>query len=203
SMVMGMSMAALSGCGANEPQSAEKIQMQPAKAGVKANVTEFTAPIRSGFNLEQMSVLLDGTVRSMASLSEIQGQLSIIVDDEGLKTGMARAYRTTEEFDAYVEKQDKDCTTSGVSAMDTTSQCVFYDSLNCGGSWTRRIVSNCGERWMGVANFMTVRSFALGCGFTYVCPSTDCSSGCAAAMGPAGTCYNMSGGAVQCVGCMN
>ncbi|MFY0578767.1 hypothetical protein ACN28S_34780 [Cystobacter fuscus] len=140
-VVMGLGPAILSGCEANEPRPTDKLQVKPSTAGVK--VTESLASNHPDFKLAQMSVLLDGTLRSMDSLSEIQGQLSIIVDEESLKTGVARAYRTTEEFDAYVEKQDKQCASADVSAMDTTSQCVFYDTFGCSG-WTRRLAINCG-----------------------------------------------------------
>ena len=200
SVAMGLSLAVLAGCQGNEPQADARIQMQPATADVKGTMTEITEPSSPGFNMEQMSVLLDGTIHSMASLSGIQDQLSIIVDD---KTGMARAYRTTEEFDSYVKEQAKDCTSSGVSAMDTTSACVFYDSLSCGAAWTRRIVAGCGTAVGGVTSIMTVRSMALGCGLTFVCPTTDCSGNCMAAWGPAGSCYNITSGTVGCVGCMN
>lgn len=195
-----MGMAALSGCGSNEPRSAETLQVQPVRADVKVN--ESLASNSPDFKLARMSVLLDGTVRPMASLSEVQGQLSVIVDDESLKTGVARAYRTQEEFDAYVEKQDKHCASSGVTAMDTTSQCVFYDNYGCGG-WTRRLAINCGNAVGDLTGLLTVRSFGLGCGTTFVCPSTDCSGTCLFASGPAGACVDITSGTVQCAGCAN
>jgi hypothetical protein len=201
SVVMGLGMAVLSGCEANE-QSAERLQVQPVTANVK--VTESLASNNPNFKLAQMSVLLDGTVRSMESLSELQGQLSIIVDDESLATGVARAYRTSEEFDAYVEKQDKRCASSSVTAMDTTSQCVFYDNYSCeGGGWTRRLAINCGYAAGNLTSMLTVRSFGLGCGTTFVCPSTDCSGTCLFASGSAGACVDITSGTVECAGCAN
>ncbi|HZH18488.1 MAG TPA: hypothetical protein VE057_29335 [Archangium sp.] len=193
-------MAALTGCGASEPQTAEKLQVQPAKADVK--VVESLASNRPDFKLAQMSVLLDGTIRPMESLSEYQGQLSVIVDDESLKTGVARAYRTSEEFDAYVDQQDKKCASSSVTAMDTTSQCVFYDNYGCGG-WTRRLAINCGYAAGNLSSLLTVRSFGLGCGTTFICPSTDCSGSCLFASGTAGACVDVTSGTVQCAGCAN
>ncbi|MDC0711143.1 hypothetical protein POL68_21925 [Stigmatella sp. ncwal1] len=198
SVVMGV--AVLSGCGASGPQAADKLQVQPAKAEVK--VVEAPASRMPDFKLEQMSVLLDGKVHSMGSLSEAHGPLSVIVDEESLKTGMARAYRTTEEFDAYMAKQNKDCTASDVSAMDTTSQCVFYDTLSCTG-WNLRLAINCGYAVTGVSGLLTVQSFGLGCGTTFVCPTADCSGTCIAATGPAGTCVDITSGLVQCAGCAN
>lgn len=202
SVVMGLSMAVLSGCGTSEPQSVERLQVRPVTADVK--VTESLAFNNPNFKLAQMSVLLDGTVRPMESLSEIQGQLSVIVDEESLKTGVARAYRTTQEFDAYVEKQDKSCASSSVTAMDTTSQCVFYDNYGCeGGGWTRRLAINCGYAAGNLSSLLPVYSFGLGCGTTFVCPSTDCSGSCMFASGPAGTCVDITSGTVQCAGCAN
>lgn len=196
-----VSVAALSGCGANEPQSAEKLQVQTVKADVK--VTESVASNNPNFKLAEMSVLLDGSLRTMDSLSEVQGQLSVIVDDESLKTGVARAYRTNAEFDAYMEKQDKHCANSSdVSAMDTTSQCVFYDAFSCAG-WTRRLAINCGFAGGNLSSLLTIRSFGLGCGTTFVCPSTDCSGTCLFASGPAGACVDITSGTVQCAGCAN
>jgi hypothetical protein len=197
---MGLCMAALSGCGANEPRSEERLQAQPLKADVK--VTESLASNNPQFKLAQMSVLLDGTVRPMESLSGLPGQLSIIVDEESLKTGMARAYRTAEEFDAYVAKQDQHCASSTVTAMDTTSQCVFYDNYGCGG-WTRRLSINCGYAAGNLTSLLTVRSFSLGCGTTFVCPNADCSGSCLFASGYAGACVDITGGTAQCAGCAN
>ncbi|EPX55434.1 hypothetical protein D187_009045 [Cystobacter fuscus DSM 2262] len=199
-VVMGLGLTILSGCEANEPQPTDKLQVKPSTAGVKVN--ESLASNHPDFKLAQMSVLLDGTLRSMDSLSEIQGQLSVIVDEESLKTGVARAYRTTEEFDAYVEKQDKQCASADVSAMDTTSQCVFYDTFGCSG-WTRRLAINCGYAAGNLSSLMPVASFGLGCGTTFVCPSTDCSGTCLFASGAAGTCIDITSGTVQCAGCAN
>jgi hypothetical protein len=199
SVVMGLCMAAVSGCGANEPQPVERLQARPLTADVK--VTESLSFNNPQFKLAQMSVLLDGAVRPMESLSGVQGQLSIIVDEESLKTGVARAYRTLEEFDAYVEKQDTSCPSANVTAMDTTSQCVFYDNYGCGG-WTRRLAINCGYAAGNLTSFMTVRSFSLGCGTTFVCPNADCSGSCLFVSGYAGACVDI-GGTAQCAGCAN
>jgi hypothetical protein len=198
SVVMGM--AVLSGCGANGPQATDTLQAQPSKAEVK--VVEARPAHLSDFKLEQMSVLLDGKVQTLGSLSGANGPLSVIVDEESLKTGMARAYRTTEEFDAYVSSQKKDCATSDVSAMDTTSQCVFYDTLGCAG-WSLRLAINCGYAVGNLASLMTVQSFGLGCGTTFVCPTADCSGTCLAATGPAGACVDITSGLAQCAGCVN
>ncbi len=200
SVVMGLSLALLTGCGTQEPQTTEKLQVQPLKAGTQ--VTESLAVNRPDFKLAQMSVLLDGNLRSMESLEEVQGQLSIIVDEESLKTGVARAYRTSEEFDAYVARQDKECASANVTAMDTTSQCVFYDNYGCGG-WTRRLAVNCGYAVGNLTSFMTVRSFGLGCGTTFVCPNADCSGSCLFASGYAGACVNITSGTARCAGCAN
>jgi hypothetical protein len=199
-VVMGLSLAALSGCEVNEQPPAEKLQVQSVTGDMQ--VTESLASNRPDFKLAQMSVLLDGAVRSMDSLSDVKGQLSIIVDDESLETGVARAYRTHEEFDAYVKKQDKHCASSNVSALDTTSQCVFYDTFSCGG-WTRRLAINCGYAAGNLTSLLTVRSFSLGCGTTFICPSTDCSGSCLFATGSAGACFNITSGTAQCAGCAN
>ncbi len=198
SVVMGL--AVLSGCGANGPQAADTLQAQPAKVEVK--VAEARPSHLPDFKLEQMSVLLDGKVQTMGSLSGANGPLSVIVDEESLKTGVARAYRTSEEFDAYVANQNKHCATSDVSAADTTSQCVFYDTLGCAG-WTLRLAINCGYAAGDLASLLTVQSFGLGCGTTFICPTADCSGSCLAATGPAGACVDITSGLVQCAGCAN
>lgn len=195
-----MGLAVLSGCGANGPQAADTLQVQPAKVEVK--VAEARPSHLPDFKLEQMSVLLDGKVQTMGSLSGANGPLSVIVDEESLKTGVARAYRTSEEFDAYVANQNKHCGTSDVSAADTTSQCVFYDTLGCAG-WTLRLAINCGYAAGDLASLLTVQSFGLGCGTTFICPTADCSGSCLAATGPAGTCVDITSGLVQCAGCVN
>jgi hypothetical protein len=199
SVVMGM--AVLSGCGAAAPQAEDSLQAQPSRAEVK--VAEARPSHLPDFKLEQMSVLLDGKVQTLGSLQGARGgPLSVIVDEESLRTGVARAYRTPEEFDAYVANQNTRCATSDVSAMDTTSQCVFYDTLSCTG-WSLRLAINCGYAVGGLAGLMTVQSFGLGCGTTFVCPTADCSGTCLAATGPAGACVDITSGLVQCAGCVN
>jgi hypothetical protein len=86
--------------------------------------------------------------------------------------------------------------------MDTTSQCVFYDTFNCGG-WKRRLAVNCGYAVGNLTSFLTVRSFGLGCGSTFVCPTTNCSGTCLFASGAPGACVNITSGTMQCAGCAN
>jgi hypothetical protein len=198
SLVVGLMMSALQ-AQASE-QNTNSIQIQPAKEQVAVS----KVPMSGGapFKLSDMSVLLDGAIYPMATLSQVQGQLSIIVDDESLKTGVARAYRSTEEFDAYVAAKGVQCPSSDMSTASTTAQCLFYDTFDCAG-WTRRLAINCGTAGGNLAGLLTIRSFSLGCGTTFVCPTVDCSGTCGFASGPAGACVNVTSGTVQCAGCAN
>ena len=198
SLVVGLIVSALQ-AQASEQKSGP-IQIKPAAGQVATSQVAMSggAPLK----LSDMSVLLDGTIYPMATLSQVEGQLSIIVDDESLKTGMARAYRSTAEFDAYVAAKGVQCPSSDMSAASTTAQCLFYDTFDCTG-WTRRLAVNCGTAAGNLAGLITIRSFSLGCGSTFVCPTVDCSGTCGIASGPEGSCVNVTSGTVQCAGCAN
>lgn len=157
------------------------------------------APAHHTADTSSMSILLDGVLYPLSAMKDIQGELSIIIDDEALKTGVGRAYRTRAEFDAYAASTSASCQEPGAS-LDTTSQCLFYDGSNC--TFTRRLAVNCGFAVTNVNSLLTVASFSLGCGTTFVCPATDCSGTCALVTGTAGTCINVTG-PVGCAGCAN
>lgn len=198
SLCVAVTMIGLPAWAAEDKASAP--QVKPTKEGVVV-----TTELMSGnpqFKLAEMSVLLDGAVYPMSLLPQMEGQLSIIVDEESLQTGVARAYRTHEEFDAYVAEKGKSCPAADATLLDTTSQCLFYDSLDCTG-WTRRLAINCGTAAGNLAGLIPIQSFSLGCGTTFVCPTPDCSGTCSAVSGPAGTCINITAGVVQCAGCAN
>lgn len=178
----------------------EVVQSEPSQSDAQVSQVEMSGGPQ--FKLAEMYVLLDGAFYPMSALSQVEGQLSIIVDDEALQTGVARAYRSTEEFDTYTQQQSKQCPSADLSTADTTSACIFYNASSCTG-WTRRVVVNCGYAAGNLASVLAVRSFRLGCGTTFLCPMTDCSGSCAAVRGTAGTCYNISGATVQCAGCAN
>ncbi len=198
SAVLCISILALAACSPEEP--ANNLQVEVPEAEVE--VFEAQVPDSLRFMPEEMSVLLEGTLQPMMNLSQAEGQLSIIVDEESLKTGVARAYRGNQEFEAFLKGRSEGCSDEGVSASDTTSACVFYDNSNC-GNWTRRLAINCGYGVGNMSSLLTVRSFTLGCGTTFLCPTANCSGSCSGLKGTAGTCVNLNSGVVQCAGCAN
>jgi hypothetical protein len=178
----------------------DKDKKVPAVEVVTPEVTTQAAPAPAHNQLSALSVILDGVVYPLDALKNVQGELSIIFDDEGLKTGVGRAYRTREEFDAYAASQAGSCQQATDASLDTTSACVFYDGSNC--TFTRRVIINCGVGVTNLNSLLTVRSFSLGCGTTFVCPAVDCSGTCGLVTGTAGTCLNVTG-TVGCAGCAN
>ncbi|WP_257457921.1 hypothetical protein [Archangium lipolyticum] len=198
SLVVGLMLSAFQAQASDD--KAGSVQLKATESKVAVSQVKMTGGAQ--YKLSDMVVMLDGALYPMNALSKLEGRISIIVDDESLKTGVARAYRTTEEFDAYVAEKGAQCPNADVSATGTTEQCLFYDAADCTG-WTLRLAVNCGNAAGSVGSLISIRSFSLGCGSTFVCPTTDCTGTCGIASGTAGACVNVTSGAVQCAGCAN
>jgi hypothetical protein len=198
SLAVGLVMSAFQAQASDD--KAGSVQVKATDSKVSVSQVKMTGGAQ--YKLSDMTVMLDGALYPMTALSKLEGRISIIVDDESQKTGVARAYRTTEEFDAYMTEKGAQCPNAGVSATGTTEQCFFYDAADCTG-WTLRLAINCGNAAGNLAGLLSIRSFSLGCGSTFVCPTTDCSGTCGIASGTAGACVNVTSGTVQCAGCAN
>jgi len=198
SLVVGMMVSAFQAQASDD--KAGSVQLKATESKVEVSQVKMTGGSQP--KLSDMRVLLDGALYPMTELSKVEGKVSIIVDAESEKTGVARAYRTTEEFDAYVAATRSQCASSDMSPAGTTEQCFFYDAAGC-NNWTLRVAINCGSAAGGLAGVLSIRSFSLGCGSTFVCPTADCSGTCGIASGTAGACVDVTSGTVQCAGCAN
>lgn len=199
SLVVGLMLSAFQAQASDD--KAGSVQVKATESKVAVSQVKMTGGAR--YKLSDMTVLLDGALYPMSALSKLEGRISIIVDDESQKTGVARAYRTTEEFDAYMAEKGSQCpSAAAVSPTGTTEQCFFYDAADCTG-WTLRLAVDCGYAAGNLGGLISIRSFSLGCGSTFVCPTADCSGTCGFASGPAGACVNVTSGTVQCAGCAN
>lgn len=178
------------------PAEAAKKKLQVPRASVEIPVgTVGDAPIapEQRIDFSQLLFELDGSLYSYEELKGLGKQVSLAIDENALRAGVARATTTHEEFERYL-----DASCSNITAESNTAQCIFYDLSGC--NWTVRVIVDCGLAVSNIDTLLTVRSFRLGCGTTFICGGGDCTA-CSGYTGAAGTCFNVTSGTVRCAGC--